>query len=239
VRQPRNDDGTFGRKHRGWTVVLGGVLALGVAGGAGSLGAAGGTAGSASSGGAVGDSVVANGRGAQGALRGGRASRSKGSAALRARDAARTVLRIGDAARRLAPRHADTVTDCTAHAYGHVQEWLREHPCVVAYRAVFEVPVPGTDAVVLVAVAWIDMPDPDLARGLQQLLDGDQTGNLAELSRERGRYRDVVVFDGEFYDSTIDDTTVLVAQAQPTGTSATSRAAVQLARQAVAGAITD
>lgn len=45
--------------------------------------------------------------------------------------------------------------------------------------------------VALVAVAWVAMPTEDEARLLKQLLDGSGTGNITELSREKGRYRSV------------------------------------------------
>jgi hypothetical protein len=40
-------------------------------------------------------------------------------------------------------------------------------------------------------VSWVEMPDEAGARALKQLVDGNGTGNVTELSRERGRYRTV------------------------------------------------
>ena len=48
----------------------------------------------------------------------------------------------------------------------------------------------------LVAVAWVDMPDEAGAIKLKRLLDRPGTGNITELSQERRRYRNVR-FDGE------------------------------------------
>ena len=147
--------------------------------------------------------------------------------------AARTTLRIGRAAEHLSPRWADHAADCATHSYGQVRQFLTEHPCDAVYRAVFEVPA-GPGASVLVAVAWVDMPDPAQATALRQLMDRSGTGNITELSRERNPYR-AVRFDGRFYESNQDDTTVVNAQAQPVG--ATAVAAAELAEEAVTAAV--
>lgn len=106
-------------------------------------------------------------------------------------------------------------SDCAAHSYGTVRDWFRDHPCESLYRAVYEVR-DSRRTVVLVAVAWVDMPDEASARAFHTLVDGEGTGNVTELSREQGRYRDVR-FTGEHYESTRDGTTVVNAQAQPVG----------------------
>jgi hypothetical protein len=58
------------------------------------------------------------------------------------------------------------------------------------------------------------LPDESSARDLHRLLDTDRTGNVTELSRERGRYRSVR-FTGDFYASRREGTVVVNAQAQP------------------------
>ena len=68
----------------------------------------------------------------------------------------------------------------------------------------------------LVAVAWVDMPDEAGAIKLKRLLDRPGTGNITELSRERRRYRNLR-FDGEHYASRREGATVLDAQAEPVG----------------------
>lgn len=71
----------------------------------------------------------------------------------------------------------------------------------------------------LVAVAWVEMPTAEDARALHVLVDGDGTGNVTELNRERVRYRDVR-FSGAAYESRRDGTVVVNAQAQPAGRTA-------------------
>jgi hypothetical protein len=80
----------------------------------------------------------------------------------------------------------------------------------------------GRSNIALVAVAWVDMPSPEEARQLQQLVDRDGTGNVTELSRERGGQR----FSGDYYRSVHEDTTVVNVQAEPVGR---TRAAVEFA----------
>jgi hypothetical protein len=135
---------------------------------------------------------------------------------------------------RVEQRFTSDDADCAARSYGLVREFFRENPCSALFRALFEVQVePGV--VVLVAVAWVDMPDVTQARKLKDLVDRDGTRNITELSRERGPYRDVR-FAGEHYASIRDDTTVVNAQAQPVRH---SRAAVDLAERVVRAAVAD
>lgn len=101
--------------------------------------------------------------------------------------------------------------DCAAHSYGRVREFFRDHPCSGLHRALFEVRDKRGD-VVLVAVAWVEMPDARSAADLKKLVDGH--GNVTELSRERGRYRGVR-FTGQFYASDRAGAVVVNAQAQP------------------------
>jgi hypothetical protein len=73
--------------------------------------------------------------------------------------------------------------------------------------------------VVLVAVAWVEMPDSATAREFHDLVDSHGTGNVTELSRDQGRYRNVR-FMGKYYASRRDGTTVVNVQAQPVGRTA-------------------
>jgi hypothetical protein len=83
----------------------------------------------------------------------------------------------------------------------------------------------GRSNIALVAVAWVDMPSPEDARQLQQLVDRDGTGNVTELSRERGGQH----FSGDYYRSARDDTTFINVQAEPVGRTS---AALELAKLA-------
>lgn len=110
-------------------------------------------------------------------------------------------------------RFADDASDCAAHSYGAVREFFRTHPCTSLRRAQFEVRDRNGD-VALVPVAWVEMPTESAARRLKELMDTGGTGNVVELSRERGRYR-AVRYTGGVYASRRDGTVVVNAQAQP------------------------
>ena len=100
-----------------------------------------------------------------------------------------------------------------SRSYGQVREFFRAHPCSSLRRAQFEVRDRNGD-VALVPVAWVEMPTGAQARQLKTLMDSGGTGNVTELSRERGRYR-TVRYTGDAYASRRDGTTVVNAQAQP------------------------
>ena len=85
----------------------------------------------------------------------------------------------------------------------------------------------------LVAVAWVDMPNEAQAAELKRLVDRHGTGNITELNRERGgRHRDVR-FTGEHYASNRSDNTVINAQAEPVGRAARVVELTELTRSAV------
>lgn len=107
----------------------------------------------------------------------------------------------------------DDAADCAAHSYGEVQEFFRHHPCTKLHRALFVLRDFAGDAALL-AVAWVEMPDEEGARTLERLIDTDGTGNVVELSRERGRYQSVR-YTGSANVSRRDGTLVVNAQAQP------------------------
>jgi hypothetical protein len=87
-------------------------------------------------------------------------------------------------------RGTDYTTDCAAEAYGEVQDFLCRHPCQAGFRAVLEVrDRRGYGAVV--AVAWVDFGDERDAAAFHELVDGEGTGNLIELTRGNPRYRNV------------------------------------------------
>ena len=151
----------------------------------------------------------------------GRASSgSKGNARSRGRD--RTgqdvVRRLEQRGLRASRRGESFSTGCAAHSYGQVQPFFREHPCGALFRALYEVRGPG-GACVLVAVAWVDMPDTAQASALKSLVDRPGTGNITELSKEQRRHRSVR-FTGQRYTSLQDGATVVNAQAEPLGDTA-------------------
>lgn len=149
----------------------------------------------------------------------------------RDRNPAQLLSRLARQGLRVEQRFTSDDGDCAAHSYGLVREFFQENPCSALFRALFE--VHDGRVVVLVAVAWVDMPDVRQARAFKDLVDRDGTGNITELSRERGPYQDVR-FTGEHYASIREDSTVINAQAQPLlRNRATTRLADRLVRAAI------
>ena len=68
--------------------------------------------------------------------------------------------------------------------------------------------------VALVPVEWVEMPTEAEAREPKQILDGDGTGNVTEISREQGRYR-TVRYTGDAYASRRNGT-IVVKRSGPT-----------------------
>jgi hypothetical protein len=121
--------------------------------------------------------------------------------------------------------------DCAEHSYGQVQQFFEEHSCTGLFRALFEVR-DRRGGVVLVAIAWVDMPDARSAREFKELVDVHGTGNITELNRELEgyRYRNVR-FTGEHYASRREDNTVVNAQAEPVSRAAVANDLAELAVQ--------
>ncbi|MDN5747604.1 MAG: hypothetical protein L0H64_03665, partial [Pseudonocardia sp.] len=138
---------------------------------------------------------------------------SRGQARVNDRNSQAVQARLVAQGVRINARATDDSDNCVEHSHGQVQDYLRANPCVALHRSLFELRDRNGD-VVLIAVAWVDMGDEATAREFHRLVDGSGTGNIVELSRERGRYRSVR-FTGDFYASNRDGTVVVNAQAQP------------------------
>ena len=149
----------------------------------------------------------------------------------RAQDTAAVVARWERRGLRVTSRIDADDGDCAEHAYGQVQRFFRDNPCEGLFRTLFEVRDSRRN-VVLVAISSVEMPDEAGARAYHDLVDGDGTGNVTELNRERGRYRDVR-FTGEHYVSRRDGTVVTNAQAQPAGRTAVTGELAQIVVDAV------
>ncbi len=208
--QPRNPDGTWKGRGGGFAAVV--AVSVALAAGPGVIG----TSGAGSS---AGSAVRGQGTG-------------QGHAKARDRSSARTVLRLEQRGLRVEQRVMSDDAECAAHSYGLVREFFQEQPCSALYRALFEVHDRRRN-VVLVAVAWVDMPDADQARAFKRLVDRHGTGNITELSRETRRYRNVR-FSGEYYASVRNDSTVINVQAQPVSRAG---AGLDLAEQVVEAVI--
>lgn len=106
----------------------------------------------------------------------------------------------------------DDSDDCAVNSYGRVQQYLDAHPCSRLHRAQFEIR-DSTGDVALVPVAWVEMLTEAESVALKQLLDTGGTGDITELSCERGRYQ-AVRYTGDAYASQIAGRIVINAQAQ-------------------------
>ena len=156
---------------------------------------------------------------------------SRGQSNAGSRQSETAQVRIAARGIQVRARMTDDSDDCAAHAYGQVREFLRENPCVGMHRALFEVRDRKGDAV-LIAVSWVDMGDEQTARLFHRLVDGSGTGNITELSRERGRYQ-TVRFTGDIYESRREGPVVSNAQAQPVGRGATGLALTSIVTDAL------
>lgn len=167
----------------------------------------------------IGGASGAGSSGARGSIRVG----NQNSAAVEAR-----LVRKGF---RVTTRLTDDGTSCAEHAYGQVQDFLSRRPCAGLHRASLEVRDRDGD-VVLLAVSWVEMPDEASARAFNELVDIHGSGNITELSRERGRFQ-TIRFTGYPYASGRDDTVVVNAQAQPVARGAGGLALTSIVTEAV------
>lgn len=190
--------------------MLGLVLAGGATGGSGLLGGSGGAGVSGSSGSSAG---------------------IRAQARIGKQNSRRAHSRIIQQGARVIAEYDHGSSDCAAHAYGELIEFFRATPCVGVHRAVFELR-DQSGAALLLAVAWVEMPDTATASTLKTLVDRHGTGNVVELSRERGRHRNVR-YSGDIYDSAQDGTIVVNAQLQPVAGGPAGRAASAIAAAAI------
>jgi hypothetical protein len=105
--------------------------------------------------------------------------------------------------------------NCEAHSYGLVKSFFKAHPCrwlTRAYLAIHD----GSESEAIIAISWVGMPSVASAEAYKKLVDEGGTGNVTELSREVGPYR-AVKFDGEFYASGEEGSSVWNVQVQPVG----------------------
>ncbi len=155
----------------------------------------------------------------------GRPSAPKSHAKARQKDPARTILRLERRGLKVRERSRSIDGDCAAHSYGQVRTWFRDHPCDALFRTLFEI-TDGHGGDALVAVAWVDMPTDAQSAELKTLVDRNGTGNVSELSR-------TVTWTGRHYASTNDGATVVDAQAEPAGGTASAIALAGAVRDAV------
>lgn len=92
-------------------------------------------------------------------------------------------------------------TNCTVNSYGQVQKFFQLHPCKSLARAYIQTGEPN-QGVVLVAIAWVEMPNTALAETYKHLVDSRDSGNVTELSRETKLYK-LIGYTGSAYSSGI------------------------------------
>jgi hypothetical protein len=126
-------------------------------------------------------------------------------------DVSDVVQRLESAGFQVRSRITDDDGDCATHAYGMIQTFFEENRCFSMLRALLEVRDDRRNTI-LVAIAWAEMPDPALAERLKDMVDTNGTGNIRELSRQRGQYLDVGFSDAA-YASAREGSTVVNAQA--------------------------
>jgi len=148
---------------------------------------------------------------------------TKSNVKTRNRDARAVVQRLLRAGRKIDIEASSDADDCTAHSYGAVHAFFIEHPCTGLYRVLLVVHGPVGSSV-LVAIAWVDMPDATAAEAYRQLVDRPGSGNITELNREGGRYESMR-FTGLHYASTRDGNTVVNVQTEPLAPVAEAEAA--------------
>jgi hypothetical protein len=78
------------------------------------------------------------------------------------------------------------ITDCVAHSRGRSKTSFEAENCVKATRSLATGQVGGRP--VLYVVARIEMATAEAAASVKQVLDGNGTGNLNDLLRERKAY---------------------------------------------------
>lgn len=105
--------------------------------------------------------------------------------------------------------------NCAAYSYGLVHHFFLAHPCKWVARASLTLRA-SDNSVILVAISCVDMRNTALAKAYKRLVDAPGTGNVLELSRQSGPYKNVR-FTGDFYESGMVETGVWNVQVQPTG----------------------
>lgn len=83
----------------------------------------------------------------------------------------------------------DRITDCAAHAYGKIVQFLQQHPCDHATRRLLVIPLGGRDvALSIVTVSCAIGPAPDhtydYVGQFVKLENADGTGGMNDLLRE-------------------------------------------------------
>lgn len=76
----------------------------------------------------------------------------------------------------------DTDTDCAAHAYGDIKDYLAASPCDHLSRQLFVTEVEGRT--IYTSVSVVTMPDEDKAGELRDLTDKEGSGNVSDVVKD-------------------------------------------------------
>ncbi|WIY01549.1 hypothetical protein QRX60_47290 [Amycolatopsis mongoliensis] len=153
------------------------------------------------------------------ALSGGAASiESGGGSSLQARNAGKESARKGkheDAMKRLGLKTLKKIAKrelkCAPYAFGQVRQFFLRHPCKALSRMLLAVG-DGAGNTVVVTIAWVRMPKAAEARDLRDLADRDGSGNIYALPDALLK-RAGVRFTGEHYESRLDGSLLVIAEA--------------------------
>jgi hypothetical protein len=215
LNQPRNPDGTFARKFGVGSLITAIVLGLGAAVGAGVEGAG-----------------VATGSGASAIAEAGAPRLSLPARTARGKQrTTSTQTRLAVRGVRADLQNEQDSGSCADDARGEVQDFLATHPCESVYRALYE--VRRGDVAALVAVAWIEMVEPDDATELKALVDRPGTGNVDQLPPPRGQ--SVVDVGEPAYASRQDGRLVTTAEVEPVAVTPEQRVLEEIADEAADG----
>ncbi|WP_206795878.1 hypothetical protein [Amycolatopsis sp. MtRt-6] len=145
-----------------------------------------------------------------------------GGSSLQARTSGKQSARKGkheDAMKRLGLKTIKKVAKrepkCAPYAFGQVQDFFVRHPCKALSRMLLAAGDGGGNTVV-VTIAWVRMPRTTEARDLRQLADRDGTGNIYAVPDALLK-RAGVRFTGEHYESRLDGSLLVIAEAASGG----------------------
>ncbi|MEU4804041.1 hypothetical protein [Actinosynnema sp. NPDC023587] len=102
--------------------------------------------------------------------------------------------------------------DCVANSFGQVRDLLAAAPCRSLSRMLFTL-ADDKGSLVAVSVAWVEFEQRDVATEFKRVEDIHGTGDITPLSARLLLMSDIT-FTAHHYDSTMLDTTVVVAEAE-------------------------
>ena len=109
------------------------------------------------------------------------------------------------------PKGSAEATDCAGHAYGDVQVWLAQHPCVNLVRSAYQTTANGRRAAVAIAV--LTFHDQATAKAFADVANTPGTGGITDLIQDGSSWPDgPKSFDGAAYTVVAHDTSVRLTE---------------------------